>query len=124
MGELTDDELANGVYMNYDVRPDPRDIIAGKALSPIAWVTAAKDRIRWLSRKLEATLLVIKHQEQAIEQLKLTKAKYQWILDNSSNHIEATPLGVYIKLENLTDSQKQQLMEHSGSLDDAIESVM
>ncbi len=53
LGKYTDDELANGVYMNYDVRPPLQDIVDGKAHSPIAWVTAAKDRIRWLSRKLE-----------------------------------------------------------------------
>lgn len=52
MGKLTDDELANGAFMNYDVRPDVRDIIAGKAFSPIAWMTAVKERIRWLSRRL------------------------------------------------------------------------
>lgn len=54
MGKLTDDELANGAYMNYDVRPPLQDIIAGTASSPIAWMTAVKDRIRWLSRKLVA----------------------------------------------------------------------
>jgi hypothetical protein len=29
------------------------DIIAGKAFSPIIYMTAVKDRIRWLSRRLE-----------------------------------------------------------------------
>ena len=53
MGNLTDDELANAAYMNYDVFPKPEDIIAGKAYSPIAYMTAVKDRIRWLSRALE-----------------------------------------------------------------------
>ena len=56
MGNLTDDELANAAYLNYDVRPAPQDIIAGKAHSPIAYMTAVKERIRWLSRRLyEAT---------------------------------------------------------------------
>lgn len=55
LGKLTDDELANGAFMNYDVRPPLQDIIDGKAYSPIAWMTAVKDRIRWLSRKLAAT---------------------------------------------------------------------
>lgn len=53
MGHLTDDELANGAFMNYDVRPSLQDIIDRKANSPIAWMTAVKDRIRWLSRALE-----------------------------------------------------------------------
>ena len=52
MGGLTDDELANGAFMNYDVRPPLQAIIEGKAFSPIAWMTAVKDRIRWLSRRL------------------------------------------------------------------------
>lgn len=52
MGKLTDDELANGAFMNYDVRPPIADIVAGKAFSPIAWMSAVKDRIRWLSRRL------------------------------------------------------------------------
>lgn len=37
-GDLTDDELANAVFMD----------------SSLSMVTAAKDRIRWLSRKLAA----------------------------------------------------------------------
>jgi hypothetical protein len=55
MGDLSDDELANGAFMNYDHRPSPQEIIAGTAHSPIAWMTAVKDRIRWLSRKLAAS---------------------------------------------------------------------
>lgn len=46
MGYLTDDQLANAVYL-YDHR-------AG--FESLAHITAAKERIRWLSRKLEETL--------------------------------------------------------------------
>jgi len=56
MGKLTDDELANGVFLHGDGthgRPPLELVIAGKAHMPIAWLTAAKDRIRWLSRALE-----------------------------------------------------------------------
>ena len=42
-GHLTDDELANGVYM-----------VDRNSLDLIVWQEAAKDRIRWLSRALEA----------------------------------------------------------------------
>lgn len=52
MGNLTDDDLANGAFMNFDVRPPLQAIIDGKAFSPIGWMTAVKDRIRWLSRRL------------------------------------------------------------------------
>lgn len=56
MGYLTDDELANAVFLNYVIRPNLQDIIDGKAHSPFAYVTAAKERIRWLSRALERAL--------------------------------------------------------------------
>ncbi len=58
MGDLTDDELANGAFLNYDRRPSMEDLIARKpgVHMPIAWMTAVKDRIRWLSRKLEESL--------------------------------------------------------------------
>ncbi|MNX74672.1 hypothetical protein D3C86_1061180 [compost metagenome] len=53
MGTLTDDELANGAFMNYDMPLNLQGIMAGTHHSPIAWMTAVKDRIRWLSRALE-----------------------------------------------------------------------
>jgi hypothetical protein len=53
MGDLTDDELANEAFMHYDVRPPTQALLAGTAHAPIAWMTAVKDRIRWLSRALE-----------------------------------------------------------------------
>jgi hypothetical protein len=53
LGNMTDDELANAAFMNYDVWPNPQDIIAGKALMPIVYMKAVKERIRWLSRQLE-----------------------------------------------------------------------
>lgn len=56
LGKYTDDELANGAFMNYDVRPPLEAILEGKAHSPIAWMTAVKDRIRWLSRSLEKAI--------------------------------------------------------------------
>lgn len=56
LGKLTDDELANAAFMNYDQRPNLQDIIDGKAFSPIVYMTAVKDRIRWLSRSLERVL--------------------------------------------------------------------
>lgn len=52
MGDLTDDELANAVFMHGNSNPTVAELIAGKALLPGAYLTAAKDRIRWLSRQL------------------------------------------------------------------------
>ena len=53
LGSFTDDELANALFMFYDVRPPVSQILSGEAKMPIVYVTAAKERIRWLSRKLE-----------------------------------------------------------------------
>ena len=55
LGDFTDDELANAVFMHGDTRPALSEVIAGRAKMPIAYLTAAKDRIRWLSRSLEAS---------------------------------------------------------------------
>ncbi|WP_441280622.1 hypothetical protein [Tardiphaga sp. 862_B3_N1_1] len=59
MGSLTDDELANGAFMNYDRPLNIEGIIAGTHQSPIAWMTATKDRIRWLSRALDKALAAL-----------------------------------------------------------------
>lgn len=61
LGHFSDDALANLVFMNYDCRPNFQDILDRKpgVYMPIVWMTAAKERIRWLSRrvcKLEAEL--------------------------------------------------------------------
>lgn len=51
LGELTDDELANGLFMNYDRKVSVEEILGGD-IAPISWATAAKERIRWLSRQV------------------------------------------------------------------------
>ena len=56
LGNLTDDELANAVYLHGDTPPRMTDVIRGKATMPIVYLTAAKDRIRWLSRQNEYLL--------------------------------------------------------------------
>jgi hypothetical protein len=52
LGYLSDDELANAVYLHGDRSPSIADLLAGKAVRPIVYLTAAKERIRWLSRAL------------------------------------------------------------------------
>lgn len=54
LGNLTDDELANAVFLHGNEQPTMADMAAGKALAGIVYLTAAKDRIRWLSRALSA----------------------------------------------------------------------
>lgn len=53
MGDLTDDELANAVFMHGNERQTMADLVGG-ATPAIGYLTAAKDRIRWLSRALAA----------------------------------------------------------------------
>jgi hypothetical protein len=54
LGDLTDDELANGAFMNYDRRQSLEEMMNPKPGQhmPIIWMTAVKERIRWLSRAL------------------------------------------------------------------------
>jgi len=56
LGDYTDDQLANAVFLHGNSTPPLHDVIAGKARMPIVYLTAAKERIRWLSRKLEGAL--------------------------------------------------------------------
>lgn len=65
MGGLTDDQLANGAFLNYDQPLNLQGILAGTHSSPISWMTAVKDRIRWLSRQLFASQQ--RNNEQAVE---------------------------------------------------------
>jgi hypothetical protein len=57
MGHLTDDELANAVYLSGDQSQEERlhCMLSGLPTSTV-YLTAAKDRIRWLSRALEKAL--------------------------------------------------------------------
>jgi len=79
MGHLTDDELANGAFMNYDAPLNPFGILAGTHSSPIAWMTAVKDRIRWLSRSLEQAraALSANHSEPVPATIGLTEYTYR-----------------------------------------------
>ena len=66
LGELTDDELANGVFLHGN---EPLNINALLRKTPgyhsaVVWLTAGKDRIRWLSRALEES----KAREHALQQ--------------------------------------------------------
>jgi hypothetical protein len=57
LGDHTDDELANAVFMhgNPSDREKTQRLMSGQ-ITDIAYLTAAKERIRWLSRHLESSL--------------------------------------------------------------------
>lgn len=52
MGEMSDYRFANELYINGDRSPSIQELISGQAKRPIVWLTAAKDRIRWLGFQL------------------------------------------------------------------------
>jgi hypothetical protein len=62
LGHITDDALANGVYLNGNAQLDIKAVMSKDPdyFAPIAWLTAGKDRIRWLSRSLENCLEALK----------------------------------------------------------------
>lgn len=68
MGSLTDDQLANAVFTHDHRDLDLQAILAGEP-SSIGLLTAAKDRIRWLSRALTKS-------EQQCDKL---KARIKWL---------------------------------------------
>lgn len=49
MGSMTDFEFANGLYIHGEDQPSIGELLAGTKKRPIAWLTAGKERIRWLS---------------------------------------------------------------------------
>jgi hypothetical protein len=55
LGFMTDDELANGVYLHGNRLQSTQELISS-AISPLGWLAAAKERIHWLSRALERAL--------------------------------------------------------------------
>lgn len=76
-GDHTDDELANAIFMygNPSDAEKHRRLLKGDIMD-IAYLTAGKERIRWLSRHLEAQLKAnqelvaeIQHLKKAIETL-------------------------------------------------------
>ena len=88
LGEYTDDELANGVLLHGN---EPLNINALLRKTPgyhsaIVWLTAAKDRVRWLSRSLEESSA----REQAL-QLRLNAADQR--IDELMAEIETVQLG-------------------------------
>ncbi|MNL01442.1 hypothetical protein D3C87_1219120 [compost metagenome] len=84
LGEYTDDELANGVFLHGN---EPLNINALLRKTPgyhsaVVWLTAGKDRIRWLSRALEesaareqALQLRLNAADQRIDDLERDKAR-------------------------------------------------
>lgn len=52
MGDTTDYALANECFLHYDRVPSVQEMLAGTAKMPIVYMTAMKDRMRWLSFQL------------------------------------------------------------------------
>jgi hypothetical protein len=82
LGHLTDDEMANAVYMHGNAKLTHAQILAGE-LMPHAYLTGARDRIRWLSRALEKALAALtKMTQDRDERLKnnlALRARNEWL---------------------------------------------
>jgi hypothetical protein len=83
LGSFTDDELANGAFMNYDQPLDVHAILSKKEgyYSPIAWMTAVKDRIRWLSRSLTACQSRVTEEQKALLLIQGLLSGQEWDSD-------------------------------------------
>lgn len=69
LGELTDDQLANEVFLYGNEEPTMQQILNNEAKFPIMYLGAAKDRIRWLSRQNEMNRTKSKDYEDALREL-------------------------------------------------------
>lgn len=102
MGSYTDDELAVQLFLHGDMTVEQKTaaIMSGEPFS-IAYLMAGKERIRWLSRHLDAALgreqalldekarALIKLDEQtlALENIQERLNKLQEALEDANNHI-------------------------------------
>lgn len=100
MGDLTDDELANGAFMNYDSPLNVQALMDGRPdyHPPIVWMTAVKDRIRWLSRKLGESLGYAEFERRCKRRLEdeLVEAKQAlavWVRPEPWGEHDVIPLG-------------------------------
>ena len=80
LGDLTDNQLANAVFLFGNSRPDIQDVIDGKAKMPIVYLTAAKERIRWLTRQLG-------EQQKEIDEQQRMMRLHSNVLTAANNHI-------------------------------------
>lgn len=70
LGKWTDDELANAIFLygNPSDYEKTKRLLSGE-ISDIAFLTAGKERIRWLSRHLELALKKVREQAALIHEL-------------------------------------------------------
>jgi hypothetical protein len=105
LGNLTDDELANGAFMNYDRKWTFQELVNPQPglYRPIVWMTAVKDRIRWLSRALvsatSASSLKVLDDEQVmalVDQMENGQDGFckQWGFIQFGKKVSAVTLGI------------------------------
>lgn len=88
MGDLTDDEMANAVFMHGD-KPFPSiDLLrSGQAKPASSYLTAAKERIRWLSRREAALLQTIEDLQKAVAPFAATGREFPECADQDDDHV-------------------------------------
>jgi cell division protein FtsB len=77
LGHLSDDQLANAVFAHNHRELDLAAVMSGES-SSITLLTAAKQRIRWLSRRLVATEQEVEQLHRQIDALKMQLADKQY----------------------------------------------
>lgn len=103
LGSYTDFELANEVYLKADMSDEQkvRNLIAGN-VTPIALLTAAKERIRWLSTHLDAAL---SREEKLIQQLAIFDTQF------GKDHLAALVPMPFDEMVLVEDSDKADLVQ-------------
>lgn len=99
LGDMTDDELANQVYLYGNVTRTVRELQTG-LLPAVAYLSAAKDRIRWLSRALVA------RQENA--------ERYLWLRD-----VSTPPHNFYVSVPVEFGDERYTASQVDAYIDDA-----
>jgi hypothetical protein len=104
MGNLTDDELANAVFLHGNEKPDIQAVMRGEAYMPLSYLTAAKDRIRWLSRKVEelASKAAPAQEAEPVQRWRPTKG------DINKIKMEVSPIGKYVRYSDYIKAVRTQ----------------
>lgn len=104
-GKLTDDELANAVFM-----ADRND------LDLIVWQTAAKERIRWLSRSLAAqTARADAAEEREAALLATNETERQTLIRHNAAHA-AQVADLTAKLEAMMEAETWQIKQRIDAM--------
>lgn len=115
LGDYTDDALANAVYLYGNITPPIESVLAGTRKMPIVYLTAAKERIRWLSRKVIGlqTLLdgyLTKDYPNMNFHMKplMDIGEFQTVIESAAKHMSPAEVQLSTPLTNLFKQQENK----------------